>query len=111
KFEIRLDDRANINGTIILCPKVGLGKTVTSQIVVDEDSKVRGLIYSTTGVRLKGTVTGTVYTPTFIGEPVYPDTLNMNVLEGEIITIQEQEIILPLIFTGLPQKVFSWEKE
>ncbi len=111
KFEIRLDDRANINGTIILCPKVGLGKTVTSHVVVDEDVRIKGLIYSTSCVRLKGTVIGTVYTPTFIGEPIFPDTLNMNVLEGEITTIQEQEIILPLIFTGLPQKVFSWEKE
>ena len=111
KYKIKLDDRVNISGTIILCPEVGLGKTVTSQIVVDEDVKIKGLIYCFTGVRLKGRVTGTVYTPTFIGEPVYPDTLNLNVLEGEVIAIQEQDIILPLLFTGLPHKVFSWEKE
>jgi cytoskeletal protein CcmA (bactofilin family) len=109
--KIELDDRTNISGIIILCPKVGLGKTVTSHIVVDEDAKVKGLIYTTTCVRLKGTVTGTVYTPTFVGEPLYPDTSNMNVLEGEVVSVREKDMMLPLVFTGLPKKVFSWEKE
>ncbi|OQX56186.1 MAG: hypothetical protein B5M53_02785 [Candidatus Cloacimonas sp. 4484_209] len=111
RYKIQFDDRSNVNGIIILCPKVGLGKTVTSQVVVGEDVNIKGLIYSTTGVRLKGKVIGTVYTPTFIGRPLYPDTLNMNVLEGEIETMEDKNIVLPIIFRGLPQKLFGWEKE
>jgi len=111
RSQIELDDRSYINGTIVLCPKVGLGKTVTSQIVVGQNVKVKGLLYSTTGVRLKGTVTGTIFTPTFIGEPMYPDTLNLNVLEGDVAVLNEKDFILPQIFTGMPKKLFSWEKE
>ena len=111
RFIIKLSNRANFNGTIVLCPKVGLGKTVTSYILIEEDVKIKGLIFSTTGVRLKGTLTGTVYAPTFIGEPVPPDSQNMNVLEGEIVIMKEKDYILPQIFTGMTKKVFSWEKE
>lgn len=109
-YQIKLCDETKLCCSIILCPEVGLGKMVSSFIDVENDVQIKGLIFTTTGLRLRGSLVGSIYAPQFIGEPIFPDTQNLNVLEGEIIGLKEGSAILPLLFDELPRALSGWSR-
>jgi predicted acyltransferase (DUF342 family) len=110
KGKITIQDEATVNGTVISHSQ---GSIAGNDIILelDERATVNGVVYAMNRASIRGRVNGVLIAGTLYEDPVYPDTLNHNILKGVINrALLPQGFLLPLGFSIKPNlQVMVWK--
>jgi cytoskeletal protein CcmA (bactofilin family) len=105
--QVFINSNTQINGSVCYFQTKTFTSDFNTQIVLEEDSRIKGQVYCEGSFALKGTVSGSVYTKQFIANQagsIFVNHIYNGTIENETIS----KLFGGILFENQPKTVLKW---